>query len=67
MTFRGFFSNLVSAVVGWFIGCCLVAFLLFAANGFSSIEGTWWAKPLLGTIYVLLAVSILYFTFTESD
>jgi hypothetical protein len=67
LTLRGFFSNLVSAVVAWFIGCCVASFLLFAANGFSSLEQAWWAKPVLGTIYVVLAITILYFTFTESD
>ena len=65
LTFDEFFSSLFSAVITWFIGCCIAAGLLYAANGFRSLEETAWATPLLAVIYTVLAVLVLFPTFTE--
>ena len=65
LVFRDFFSNLVTAVVAWFIGCCVAAFFLWLANGFGSLEETDWAVPVLAVAYVGIALVVLFITFTE--
>jgi len=61
----GFFGALITAVFFWWIGCCIAYVVLFVASGFSPVEETSWGTPVLVVIYVLLAIAVLFSSFSS--
>lgn len=57
LVFSDFFSRLIGAVIVWFIGCCVVALVNWVIFGSSM------AIAAIG--YVVVALVVLWFTFTE--